>query len=129
MNKQIPLDETTIATPNDPNNLVREIIDDVAYRKLSIVNVVYFGRAGARKGEWVLIDTGLPGSARSIRAGAEERFGEDTKPAAIILTHGHFDHVGGVKDLAEYGQVPIFAHSEEFPFLTDNESYPPPMAE
>lgn len=32
---------------------------------------------------------------------------------AILLTHGHFDHVGGVKELAEAFDCPVYLHPEE----------------
>ena len=32
---------------------------------------------------------------------------------AILLTHGHFDHVGGVKKLAEQTDCRVFLHHEE----------------
>ena len=55
------------------------------------------------------------------------------KPVAILLTHGHFDHVGAVRNLkAEYG-IPVIAGEEEKQILSDidavlpvifRESYP-----
>ena len=77
-------------------------------------------------GGWTLIDTGLHLAAGKIRHWAEGHFGKDTKPNAIILTHGHFDHVGAVKDLRDTWNVPVYAHRDEFPYLTGHSKYPPP---
>ena len=68
----------------------------------------------------------MPGSANSIIAAAEKRFGPDSKPKAIILTHGHFDHVGAIIELVEHYDVPVFAHELEMPFLTGQQPYSPP---
>lgn len=35
------------------------------------------------------------------------------KPRAILLTHGHFDHAGAAKKLAEILKVKIYAHEAE----------------
>jgi glyoxylase-like metal-dependent hydrolase (beta-lactamase superfamily II) len=75
-------------------------------------------------GSWSLIDAALPFSASHIRSWAEKHFA--TPPNALILTHGHFDHVGAAKELAEGWDIPIFAHPLEFPYLTGREEYPKP---
>jgi glyoxylase-like metal-dependent hydrolase (beta-lactamase superfamily II) len=75
---------------------------------------------------WTLIDTGLHLAAGKIKHWAEDQFGKGTKPNAIILTHGHFDHVGAVKDLIDTWNVPVYAHRDEFPYLTGHAKYPPP---
>jgi glyoxylase-like metal-dependent hydrolase (beta-lactamase superfamily II) len=68
--------------------------------------------------DWVLVDAGLPGSAGTIRRHAAEIFGSEARPAAIILTHGHFDHVGALLTLATEWDVPVYAHPLELPYLT-----------
>jgi glyoxylase-like metal-dependent hydrolase (beta-lactamase superfamily II) len=75
---------------------------------------------------WVLIDTGLYLSAGKIKHWAENHFGKGTKPQAILLSHGHFDHVGAVEDLVAEWKVPVYAHPDEFPYLTGRAKYPPP---
>jgi glyoxylase-like metal-dependent hydrolase (beta-lactamase superfamily II) len=76
---------------------------------------------------WVVVDAGLaPFSARKIIRAAEERFGVGSRPTAIILTHGHFDHVGGLHQLLRYWDVPVYAHELELPYLTGRSAYPPP---
>jgi glyoxylase-like metal-dependent hydrolase (beta-lactamase superfamily II) len=77
-------------------------------------------------GAWALVDAGLKWSAPKIRSMARELFGEGNKPVAIILTHGHFDHVGALASLSEEWNVPVYAHSLEVPYLTGQSSYPPP---
>lgn len=103
-----------------------EIVPDVAYLPLSIVNVCFFGLPHAGDRSWVLIDAGLAFSGHAIRQAAAERFGRDSRPAALILTHGHFDHVGALPALAEEWEVPVYAHPLELPYLTGQSSYPPP---
>jgi glyoxylase-like metal-dependent hydrolase (beta-lactamase superfamily II) len=75
---------------------------------------------------YALVDAGLKWSAKSIRKMVKEITGENGKPSAIILTHGHFDHVGALKELAEEWNVPVYAHSLEMPYITGKSSYPPP---
>jgi glyoxylase-like metal-dependent hydrolase (beta-lactamase superfamily II) len=71
-----------------------------------------------------LIDAAVPYSASRIRSWGEKAFGRP--PSAIVLTHGHFDHVSAAKELADGWDVPIYAHPLEFPYLTGQKEYPPP---
>lgn len=73
---------------------------------------------------WTLIDAAVPFSASRIEHWANKAFGR--APNAIVLTHGHFDHVSAAKDLADRWNVPIYAHPLEFPYLTGQREYPPP---
>ena len=102
------------------------VASDLAYRRLVLANVVFVGKPDAGDRGWVLVDAGIPGSAPAIRDAAEARFGRDARPAAIVLTHGHFDHVGVLEDLARDWDAPVFAHALERPYLDGSASYPPP---
>lgn len=75
---------------------------------------------------WVVVDAALQGAADEIMAAAADAFGPDATPTAIVLTHGHFDHVGALSALVERWDVPIWAHPLEVPHLTGQEDYPPP---
>jgi len=77
-------------------------------------------------GKWVLVDAGLKSSAPKIRKMAAELFGPDSRPEAIILTHGHFDHTGAIMKLLEEWKVPVYCHYLELPYLSGKSSYPPP---
>ena len=40
--------------------------------------------------------------------------GKGLTPAYIFLTHGHYDHVGGIADLrAEYPDLPVYVHTAD----------------
>lgn len=101
----------------------REVAPDVHYYTNQIVNLVFIGSRG---GEWVLVDAGMPKSGREIIEAAEELYGVGKAPQAIILTHGHFDHVGSIVDLILEWNVPVHAHPMEFPFLNGSQAYPEP---
>lgn len=101
-----------------------EVRPDVFCYTNQIVNIVFIG--DPQSGHWVLIDAGMPKSSSEIISVAEDRFGIGSSPAAIILTHGHFDHVGSIVNLIKEWAVPVYAHPLEFPFLTGRENYPEP---
>ena len=98
----------------------------LAYLRDRIVNVAFIGSTDGRDGPWILVDTGLPGGAARIVHAAELLYGPETTPAAIVLTHGHFDHVGSARELVRRWDVPVYAHELELPYLTGRSSYPPP---
>jgi glyoxylase-like metal-dependent hydrolase (beta-lactamase superfamily II) len=101
-----------------------EIRPDLYYYTNQIVNVIFVGNP--KTGEWVLVDAGMPYAGPKILEEAARRFGNAAKPRAIILTHGHFDHVGGIVHLIEKWKVPVYSHPLEFPYLTGAEDYPEP---
>ena len=42
-------------------------------------------------------------------------------PGAILLTHGHFDHIGGAAALQKRFGIPVYVHCGDGEMLTDNE--------
>lgn len=108
-----------------PWGRLEPVVDDVCYLRTALANVFFCGSQYASDRGWVLVDTGIPGSASRIRAAAEERFG-GSRPAAIVLTHGHFDHVGALRELADEWDAPVYAHPLELPYLDGTRSYPRP---
>ena len=109
---------------------IDEIGRDVARLRIGFVNL-YFVGAPTPPGEpalrpWALVDAGLAAGAAQILSVAAARFGENSRPAAIVLTHGHFDHVGALDALLHVWDVPVYAHTLELPFLTGRADYPPP---
>lgn len=100
------------------------VADGVSYLRTLIANV-FFIKSEDPTGGWVLVDTGVYGHAPAIVEAAERHFGPGVPPKAIVLTHGHFDHVGTLKTLLQRWQVPVYAHELEFPYLTGKRPYPP----
>lgn len=109
----------------DPSRLwkgeLEEVTSGVWYLPLIMSNVYFIGE---KNGPWVLVDAGVKGGAWRIRQAAADTFGQ--APECIILTHGHFDHVGALPQLAQEWNVPVYAHPKEAPFLNGSASYPPP---
>ena len=63
----------------------------------------YVVRAGATAATAVVVDPG--GEAPELVTQLEDL---GTSCAAILVTHGHFDHIGGVADLAESSGAPVY---------------------
>ncbi|MEK5184810.1 MBL fold metallo-hydrolase [Solibacillus sp. FSL W7-1324] len=101
-----------------------ELLPDLYVHTIQIANIIFY--SSPDNNGFVLIDAGMPKSAQDIIDVAEKRYGKNAKPKAIILTHGHFDHVGAIIELVEHWQVPVFAHKLELPYLTGLENYPEP---
>lgn len=110
-----------IDVSEDQVTTLDEIAPGVKGLRIAFVNV--FGITHG-DGGWTLIDAGIPMSASRIRSWAEKTFG--TAPNAVVLTHGHFDHVSEAAELADGWDVPIFAHRLEFPYLTGQRAYDAP---
>lgn len=102
----------------------KEVLPDLFSHTTQMVNVYFVGDPQSH--EFVLIDAGMPNSAAQIKMAAEDIYGKGAKPKAIILTHGHFDHVGSIIELVEEWQVPVIAHPQEIPFLTGRDYYESP---
>ena len=64
--------------------------------------------------ELIVIDPGA-----SPKQLAERIRQEGFTPVAILLTHGHFDHATGAKELAQEFSIPIYAHEIEKETLED----------
>jgi glyoxylase-like metal-dependent hydrolase (beta-lactamase superfamily II) len=91
------------------------------YRLRTLMVNVYFVEQAS--GSWALIDAGMMGYAGAIHRAARSLF--STPPLAILLTHGHFDHIGGLPRLAREWGVPVYAHPLEMPYLRGESPYPP----
>ncbi|MBR8741928.1 MBL fold metallo-hydrolase [Nocardiopsis sp. MG754419] len=71
--------------------------------------------APAPGGDCVIVDPGQEASAQVAKVLAEH----DLTPAAILLTHGHFDHVWSAPELAEAHEVPVYLHPADHGLLTE----------
>lgn len=107
------------------NGVGQTVTDDLYSFTIQVVNVCFVGDPEREK-EWTLIDAGMPKSANAIIEEAENRFGRNARPNGIILTHGHFDHVGAIVELVQHWNVPVYVHKDEIPYLTGQKSYPDP---
>jgi glyoxylase-like metal-dependent hydrolase (beta-lactamase superfamily II) len=127
MAQQIPLDDAAA------EDLAREgalhiAAPDIAWRRLAIVNVVLLGPPDAGDRGWVLVDAGLRSTVGLVKAAAAERFGDGARPAAIVVTHAHFDHAGGLPSLIDHFDADAYAHPLEMPHLDGSRAYPAPTA-
>ena len=86
MAPQIPIDPSARADSGESDDRTLEVAADLAYQRLLIVNVIYWGQPLAGDRNWVLIDAGVMGSMAAIEKAAKERFGPGARPSAIDFT-------------------------------------------
>jgi glyoxylase-like metal-dependent hydrolase (beta-lactamase superfamily II) len=80
----------------------------------------YVVRAARGAPEAVVVDPG--GDAAQLRL---ELAGSGARCAAILITHCHWDHLGGVADLAEGTGAPVYMSAAEAPVLEQPEEWFP----
>jgi glyoxylase-like metal-dependent hydrolase (beta-lactamase superfamily II) len=83
----------------------------------------YVVRSSRGAAEAAVIDPG--GNAAELRL---ELARAGAACAAILITHGHFDHVGGVADLAEGTGAPVYMPEGERDLLERYPQFAPPGA-
>ena len=81
----------------------------------------YLVRAERGASEAVVVDPG--GDAAQLRL---ELAAANARCVAILITHGHWDHLGAVADLAEATGAPVHMADEERVLLEDVNSFTPP---
>jgi len=81
----------------------------------------YVVRSGRVADEAVVVDPG--GDAAQLRI---ELARMGARCVAILITHGHWDHLGGVADLAEASGAPVHMAEDERTLLEDVNSFTPP---
>jgi glyoxylase-like metal-dependent hydrolase (beta-lactamase superfamily II) len=83
-------------------------------------------RIWSGKPDWVLVDAGLGKAGPRIAHEASKLMSAAHPPRAVVLTHGHFDHVGALPWIMERWKVPVYAHAQELPYLNQRQPYAPP---
>ncbi|HXE94435.1 MAG TPA: MBL fold metallo-hydrolase [Gaiellaceae bacterium] len=84
----------------------------------------YVVRAHDRAHEAVVVDPGAD-APRIL----EELAALESTCAAILITHGHWDHLGGVAGLAQATGAPVYMADDERLLLEDVNSFTPPGVE
>ncbi|MEW9502423.1 MBL fold metallo-hydrolase [Jeotgalibacillus marinus] len=74
-----------------------------------------------RAGDGVyIVDTGMTFMGKRILKEAQ-KLGQIK---GILLTHGHSDHVGGIKKIVESMKVPVYAHRNDIKHMEGKEPFP-----
>lgn len=74
------------------------------------VNCYILENTGTR--QCLIVDPGDEAARIIARVGGR-------RPCAVLLTHGHFDHIGAVDEVCAAFEIPLYIHSGDLPKLTD----------
>ncbi len=91
------------------------ILNGIHMVKISFVNVYIV----ERDNELVLIDAGLPDSADNILSYIETLGYRPEDISTIIITHAHWDHIGGLRALIKRTNAAVAAHKLEREYISD----------
>ncbi|GIP36003.1 MBL fold metallo-hydrolase [Paenibacillus sp. J2TS4] len=69
----------------------------------------------------ILIDGGIPTMAKGILRTMEQL---KLPLKAILLTHGHSDHVGSVNEIVKQTSAPVYLYKDEIPYAEGELPYP-----
>lgn len=70
----------------------------------------------------ILIDGGDPGKVPRFTKGLEHHVIQPQEIQLILLTHGHWDHIGSVRDIKALTNAKVLLHEKDMHFL--DETYP-----
>ena len=102
-----------------------ELVAPDVYRITTGLSNAYLVVLSGSAGGYVVVDAGDASYGKKIMQAARDLF-EHVRPRAILLTHAHFDHAGGLPEiLRAWPDVPVYAHALELPYLNGNRRYPP----
>jgi glyoxylase-like metal-dependent hydrolase (beta-lactamase superfamily II) len=70
-----------------------------------------------------IVDAGLPTSWKMLLTALLEMGKELTDIKALVLTHGHFDHIGFAERLRRETKIPVYIHDNDVPLLRHPRQY------
>ncbi len=118
MARQIPVAPDARADAVEAgSDAAHAITEDLAYRRLGIVNVVFVGPPGAGDRGWVLLDGGLPGTATAIRDTVGARFAAGRAPRGDPAHPWPFRPCRRAGGSGPRGDAPVYAHGLEKAYL------------
>jgi len=73
-----------------------------------------------------LIDGGDPHKIGKLKEGIKKASIKPAEIQLIVLTHGHWDHIGSVKDIKEWTRAKVMLHQRDLHLLEDSPPTQPP---